>query len=171
MIKKMMVLAVALVLATTSMVSAQKVAHINSQELMEQYPKSKVATDSLKVKQKEAEETLKQMQEILMKRVEEYKAKAADPATPKSTLGILEEDIREFEDRIYKTEDQLKIDLQNLQNALFKPIYDDIKKAVGEVSKEMGINYVFDIGAMIYYEGGTDLQPMVKKKLGIPETP
>ena len=46
------------------------------------------------------------------------------------------------------------------------------EEAIKEVSKADGYNYVLDssVGVILFLEGGNDLAPAVKRKLGIPET-
>lgn len=171
MTKKLILMITAVMLLAVGKVGAQKTAHINSQEILLAMPESKIAQDSLEKMKKDAYETLKQMDDILKKRYDEYLVKKADPATPKSTLTILEKDLQEFQNRIPATEEQLSAELQQKEGELFQPILQKIKDAVAKVSKEQGVNYVFDTQVMIYFEGGLDLQPLVEKELGIVKKP
>ncbi len=58
---------------------------------------------------------------------------------------------------------------------MFTPIQQKVKDAIYAVSKEKGLNYVFDISArgsnLIYTEGGEDITEVVKAKLGATAKP
>lgn len=171
MSKKIMVLITAVVLMSMGMVNAQKTGHVSSQELLMALPESKDAQALLEKFQKEFQDELQMMESIYKKKIEEYQAKAADPATPKTVLETLQKDIAEYEQRIYSRREQIEQDLQTKESDLFKPILQKIKDAIGKVAKEQGVNYVFDTQVMIFFDGGNDLMPLVKKELGIVTTP
>ncbi len=165
--KKVIVLITAVVLTSMGMVNAQKMAHVNSQELLMALPDSKEAQTVLEKFQKEYQDELQMMESIYKKKIEEYQVLAAKPETSKSLLETYQKDIGEYEQRIYSRREQIETDLQTKESELFKPILQKIKDAIAKVSKEQGINYVFDTQVMIHFEGGNDLSPAVKLELGI----
>ena len=57
---------------------------------------------------------------------------------------------------------------QEREKALLTPIIDRAKEAIRDVAKENGYTYIFDsaVGVTLY-EGGDDVLPLVKKKLGL----
>ena len=60
-------------------------------------------------------------------------------------------------------------DLTAKQEELYKPILAKAEVAIKAVSKEKGFAYVFDTAqqALVYFDGGEDITPLVKTKLGI----
>jgi outer membrane protein len=44
-----------------------------------------------------------------------------------------------------------------------------VKNAISEVGKENGYTYIFDVGtgAVVFFDNGDNILPLVKKKLGI----
>lgn len=165
--KKLILIMSAVMLLAAGNVRAQKVAHINSQELVLALPDSKAAQETLEKLQKDAMDELQMMETIYKKKIDEYKAKAAVETTSKSVLETIQADIMEYENRIVERRSQIEQDLQKKENDLFQPILKKIKDAVAKVSKEQGVNYVFDTQVLIFYDGGLDLMPAVKKELGI----
>src|SRR5688572_29447747 len=99
--KKVIVLITAVVLTSMGTVSAQKTAHVNSQELLMALPDSKEAQAVLEKFQKEYQDELAMMESIYKKKIEEYQVLAAKPETSKSLLETYQKDIGEYEQRIY----------------------------------------------------------------------
>lgn len=166
MSKKLMII-MAMLLTSVGVVTAQKTGHVNTQELLMALPESKTNQELLEKFQKEYQEELMMMEGIYKKKVEEFQTKAKDPNTPKEVLSTLQNDIVEYEQRIYGRREQIEQDLQKKEAELFQPILQKIKDAIGKVSKEQGVNYVFDTQVMVFFDGGNDLMPLVKKELGI----
>jgi outer membrane protein len=77
--------------------------------------------------------------------------------------------LKDLENRIKAYEQQAETYLQEKQEELLKPILDKAKKAIEEVAKENGYNYVFDsgYGLLLYSDESDDILSLVKKKLGI----
>lgn len=164
---KIVLIITTVMLLAAGNVGAQKTAHINSQEVLMNMPESKSAQESLEKLQKDAMDELQMMETIYKKKIDEYKAKAANKDTSPSVLQTLQGDIVEYENRIMERRQQIETDLQKKEGEFFQPILQKIKDAVAKVSKEQGVNYVFDTQVMIYFDGGLDLQPLVEKELGI----
>lgn len=167
MTKKLILMITAVMLLAVGKVEAQKTAHINSQEVLYAMQESKDAQATLEKLQKDAMDELQMMENIYKKKIDEYKTKAANKETSQAVLQTLQGDIVEYENRIVDRRSQIEQDLQKKEGELFQPILQKIKDAVGKVSKEQGVNYVFDTQVMIYFDGGLDLQPLVEKELGI----
>ena len=53
------------------------------------------------------------------------------------------------------------------QNALLQPVYDRVLKAIDEVAKEKGYNYVFNREALLVGPPADNLLPMVAEKLKV----
>lgn len=57
------------------------------------------------------------------------------------------------------------------QNALLKPVYEKVLKAIDDVSKEKGYSYIFNQEALLVSPPGDNLLPAVAEKLKVKLTP
>ena len=57
--------------------------------------------------------------------------------------------------------------MEEKQLELAKPFQDKIQNAINAVAKEHQYTYIFDTQILLYYDGGDDVTPLVKKKLGL----
>ncbi|HET6722766.1 MAG TPA: OmpH family outer membrane protein [Chitinophagaceae bacterium] len=57
--------------------------------------------------------------------------------------------------------------IEGKQNALLQPVYDKVLKAIDEVAKEKGYNYVFNREALLVGPPADNLLPMVAEKLKV----
>jgi len=163
---KTLVLAIALI-ATTSFVNAQtKVAHINTQELVQAMPEMKVAQAELEKMAKNYQTDIQAMGTEFQNKVKQYQAEAAsqtpeENAKREQEVGTMEQSIRQ-----YQSTAQQK--LAEKEAALLEPIYKKAKDAIVKVSKAQGFNYVLDstAGQGVILADGTDLMAAVKQELG-----
>jgi outer membrane protein len=61
--------------------------------------------------------------------------------------------------------------LNEKQQVLLKPIHDKALDIINTVAKENGYTYILDASALIVSPPADDILPLVKKKLGIKDTP
>ena len=75
-----------------------------------------------------------------------------------------------MQQRIQNYQQTANAQLQQKQTELLKPVFDKAEKTIGEVAKEKGLLYVFDIGSkVVLYKSNesVDVLPLVKTKLGL----
>jgi len=148
--------------------SKGKMGHIDSNSLLMLMPERATATKAI-------EEHAKQLQEQLQTMSQEFETKYADYTEKQATMSDLikknkEQELADLQKRIQDFQTTAQQDLQNKEQELMQPIIDKAKKAIEDVAKEKGYDYVFDtsVGALVYWpESSDDLLPLVKKKLGI----
>jgi len=83
-------------------------------------------------------------------------------------------ELQEIEQRIQQFQQTAEQELQSQRVNLYKPVLDKANKAIAEVAKSNGFTYILDLaqGSVIYYdETSTDISPLVKQKLGLPDKP
>jgi len=104
----------------------------------------------------------------------EYQSKVTDYQDNVATMSDLirqtkEKEITDLQARIQAFQQSADQDLQAKQAELFNPLIEKVKNAIDEVGRENSYTYILDVGAgaVIFYEGGDDVLPLVKKKLGI----
>lgn len=168
--KKTLIAIVACMLAFGGTAMAQKnvkLGHINSNDLMQIMPGRDSAQAVLQAEVTELENTLKSMQAEAEKRYNDYVANQA--GWTELIRQTKQREIQDMAARIEEFQKNAQEQLQNREAELLKPIIDRAKKAIEDVAKEGGYTYIFDAGtaALLFDEGGDDIMPLVKKKLGL----
>ena len=157
-----------LVVSTMNVLAqSKKLGHINSDSLLKIMPGRDSAYIKIQIEVASYEAQIKTMQT-------EYDTKASDYTTNLSTMSELIKttklaELQDLQARIEKFQTSAQEALQKKQTELLQPIIDKAKKAIEDVAKENGFSYIFDsaIGVLLYTEGGEDILPLVKKKLGL----
>ncbi len=160
------IILIAIVALSTSL-SAQKLGHINSNELLLAMPERNSVETQIKQYAQELETQLTTMSNEYQAKVQDYQAKEAT-----MTDAIKQDKIKEItnlETRITEFQKTAQQDLQNKEESLLKPIIDKAKKAIEDVAKENNYTYIFDsgVGVLLYQKDSDDIMPLVKKKLGL----
>ncbi len=168
--KKTLIAIMACMLAFGGSAMAQKnvkLGHINSNDLMQIMPGRDSAQAVLQAEVTELENTLKSMQAEAEKRYNDYVANQA--GWTELIRQTKQREIQDMAARIEEFQKNAQEQLQTREQELLKPIIDRAKKAIEDVAKEGGYTYIFDAGtaALLYDEGGDDIMPLVKKKLGL----
>jgi outer membrane protein len=148
--------------------AAVKFGYIDSNEILTLMPE----TDSL---QKELQAYAEYLDQQMSSMAMEYQTKVTDYQENYNTMSDLirqtkEKEITDLQERIQAFQASADQDLGAKQADLFNPLIDRVKEAISEVGKENSYTYIFDIGsgAVVYYENGDNILPLVKKKLGLP---
>ena len=146
--------------------SAQKLGHINSQELFMQMPEIAAVEDSVAKEREMYTRLLNDMQEEYKKKVQDYQSKQA--TMTEAIRQINEEDIYNLQQRIQNTYQIAEQDIQKKQQELLAPIHERMTKAIKAVGEREGYTYIFDSAAMVHVGADAkDVTPAVKKELGI----
>ena len=147
--------------------SVAKFGYIDSNEILALMPE----TDSLQNELKAYADYLdQQMQTMGM----EYQTKVTEYQENINTMSDLirqtkEKEITDLQARIQAFQQSADQDLGAKQAELFNPLIEKVKNAINAVGKENSYTYIFDIGtgALVFYENGDNILPLVKTKLGI----
>ena len=144
-----------------------KLGHINSTELMQIIPGRDSAQAVLQAEVTELESTLKSMQSELETRYNDYMQN--QQGWTELIRQTKQKELQDMNARIQEFGENAQKQLQERETELFKPLIERAKDAIKEVAREGGYSYIFDsgTGATLYDEGGGDIMPLVKKKLGI----
>jgi outer membrane protein len=144
-----------------------KLAHVNSNDLMLMMPGIDTAQKAIQDYAKLLEEELKAMYGEYEKAMSHFQN---NQATMSQTLQQTKmKELQDMESRIRTFEEQAQTELQSKQEEILKPLVDKAKVAIGEVAKEQGYSYVFDsaLGMLLYSDESDNIMELVKKKLGI----
>lgn len=168
-IKKVIALLSLVVLITgVSMAqTAPKFGYIDSNEILTLMPE----TDSLQQELKSYADYLDQQ---LSQMATEFQTKAQDFQDNMATMSDLirqtkEKELNDLQGRIQAFQQSADQDLGAKQAELFNPLIEKVKNAITEVARENKYTYIFDVGtgALVFYENGDNVLPLVKAKLGI----
>jgi outer membrane protein len=162
---KKLIIIFATLLSTTAF--AQKLGHINSNELLQAMPERSTIEEDIKVYAQELEMQLSTMTKEYQAKVQNYQSKEAS-----MTDAIKQDKIQEItnlEERINKFQQTAQKDLQAKEEQLLNPVIEKARNAIEEVAKENGYTYIFDsgVGVLLYQKDSDNIMPLVKKKLGL----
>lgn len=158
---------VALLGFTTTASAQQKIAHINSDDIIQAMPEykqakanvesfSKVLSKQLEAKQQEIEtyytSVMKEVQGGTMPPIKQKEAEAK--------LAQMQQDLQ----KEAASADQKLVEKEQ---ALTKPLYDKFNTALEKVASANGFAYIMDVKLALYSKGGIDATELVKKELGI----
>ena len=152
------------VLFSMSTAMAQvKVAHVNSQKLLDTLPSRKVALSQIGDFEKKGVAELKDMEAELQKIYTKY-LQDKDKLTP-VVQQYEEERIQKKNQAMQQREQELQQQIRSLGEELNAPILKRVQKSVDLVADRKKINYVIDETATLYFKGGTDLTSEVMVEL------
>lgn len=164
---KNLVLAAVLLLGGTSIMNAQsKVAHINTQELVQAMPDTKAAQAEIQKLAKTYEVQIQDMGNEYDAKVKRYDAEAATQTAEENQKRV--EEVTAMRQSIAQFQQQAQQELQKKEFDLLKPITEKAKAAILKVARAQGFHYVLDStqGQGVILADGKDLMEDVKKELG-----
>jgi outer membrane protein len=161
-------LIVGLFLSVATLANAQqKMAHINSAELIKLMPEVVTADKQLETFKASLDADGKTM-------YAEYQAKVQDFQSKEKTLSDALKDakvkeIQDLQKRIEEFQQKAGEDFEKKRGELYDPILKKAEDAVKAVAKEKGYAYVFDTTqpGLVYFDGGINILADVKIKLGL----
>lgn len=165
---KSALIALAIFVGATSFVNAQsKVAHIDTQALVEAMPAMKAAQSELDKIQKTYDTEIKAMTKELQTKMTQYDQEAATKTDEENQKRIVE--VQGMQENIQAYRQQAMQDLQKKQEDILKPVLEKARQAIQKVGRAEGYQYVLDAstGGGILLADGKDLMSAVKKELGI----
>lgn len=167
--KKQYLLIILIFINSIGLVGAQKIGHINSNQLLMAMPERATIETEIQNHAKTLETQLLTMQKELETKYQDFQSKEA-----LMTEAIREDKIKELtslEQRLNDFQERAQSDLQKKEQALTEPLITKAKNAINKVAKENGYTYIIDsgIGFTLYIDetNGNDIMPLVKKELGL----
>ena len=161
---------VALLLVSSSTVSAQKMGYINSQELLYSMPE----IDSVQIKAEKFSTELKEMLEIMQV---EFNNKYADyekqlaAGVSDAIRSMKETELKELQSRTMAFEQSAKADIDKEYSALMQPVIKRLQDGINKISKENDFVTVYDLssGSIAYFDKDVliDVSPLIRTYLGI----
>ncbi|MBR6272293.1 MAG: OmpH family outer membrane protein [Bacteroidales bacterium] len=145
-----------------------KIAHVNTNEVMNAMPERTKAEKNLENYYNELQDQLKVMYTEYQTKLQEYQANA-------ETMSNLvkqskEKELVDIESRITAFQANAESEFENKRAELLAPLLEKIQNAINTVGKEKGYTYILDVatGAAVYIgTDAVDVTKDVKTKLGI----
>lgn len=165
--KIVLFLACGFLLSSAVFAQAPKFGYINSAELLQAMPEIKKAND-------EAESYAKSFQEQLQTMGKEYESKVQAYQASQKTMTdavkeVKEKEIMDLQNRIESFNQSAQEKVGKKKEELYKPILEKADKAIKDVAKEKGYDYIFDTSSnvLLYAKESDNILALVKAKLGI----
>ena len=164
---KNLLLTSAIILVSSFNAQAQsKVAHINTQELVESMPEMKSAKSELEKLAKTYETDIQAMATELQNKIKQYDAESSTKTDEENGKRLQE--VQSMEQSIRQYQAQAQQDLQKKELDLLRPITEKAKNAILKVGNAQGFDYILDSsqGQGVIMANGKDLLTDVKSELG-----
>jgi len=148
--------------------TAMKIVYINSTVLLSSMPE-KIKADSALAKYARS---FQDQIDIMMK---EYQSKGQQYQSSEKTMTdamkeVKMKEIQDLQNRIESTQQSAQEKVAQKKQDVYTPVLEKADKAIKEVAKEKGYDYIFDIsanGTVVFGKEDYDVTPLVKAKLGI----
>lgn len=165
-LKSIVIAALFLVTATSSVVAQSKVAHINVQQLLADMPDMKSAQAELKKLEATYKADIEASVAELQKKFVTYQNEANSKTAEENKSRA--DELQAAERNIASAEQAALQELQKKQQELYAPISDKAKAAIEKVASAQGFDYVIDAspGLGLIVARGSDILADVKRELG-----
>ena len=152
---KKLLLAFAVMFSMGAVMAQSKVAHVNSQKLLDTIPSRKEAMVKLKEFETNGVKELQEMEADFNTALGKYEKER--PNMSPMLIKIEEEKLMKKQQNIQDREQALNQEMQVYSQELNKPILERVQKAVEIVSDRKKLNYVIDETVTLYFKGGMDI--------------
>lgn len=164
---KSLVLAGVLMAAGSPLKAQLKIGYINSAELIELIPETKVVDSQLTTFARGLEKNLQTMQESFDTKLNEYRQGQATMA--EAIKQTKEKELQDLNERIQQFQVKSQQDYLKKQNELMAPVLKKAEDAIKAVAAEQNFTYVFDTSntGLLVKPEGDNMLPLVKAELGL----
>ena len=152
---KKLLLALAVMFSMGTVMAQSKVAHVNSQKLLDTLQSRKDAMNQLKEFEASGVKELQEMEADFNAALAQYEKNR--PNMSPTLIKFEEEKLMKKQTGIQDRETSLNQEMQIYSQELNKPILERVQKAVEIVSDRKKLNYVIDESVTLYFKGGTDI--------------
>ena len=163
---KLVLAALMLWLGISNVNAQQKIAHIDVQKILSEMPEFKAGQAEMKKLYATYQKELQEMQDAYQAKLKKYQDEAKTVSEQENQKRVQE--LMEMEKNIAKAQQDIQEEAQKKEADLMKPIQEKLLKAIKDVAKEKGYDYVFDSSGPtnLIVANGPDMYNDVKAKLG-----
>ncbi|WP_051359810.1 OmpH family outer membrane protein [Adhaeribacter aquaticus] len=150
-----------------SVAPSQRFGYINTGELIKLMPEAKRADANLTAYVRNLENQFGALQKDYQSKITDFQAQERTMIDAVKQTRI--KAITDLEQQMQQAQMVSQQQIAAKREQLFKPVLDKAEKAIQEVGKENGYDYIFDTssGSFIYAKESHDVLPLVKTKLAI----
>jgi outer membrane protein len=161
--------AVLVFIMIAGMAFGQKFAYINTQEILGNLPEVKQANANIETFRNQLISLGQKKLESLQKKYKELELQQQRGELSPVQLDAEAKKLKTDEEALQKFDQQSQQRIMEKSEELLKPIRDKVQKAIDEVAKEKGYEFIFDasMGFILYADENTDISNVIKTKLGI----
>ena len=165
-----LLIALSFVFGAIALSNAQdsKVAHINTQELIETMPAYKSAMSQLEKLESTYRADIDDLYKEAQSKNQRYQKEAVNQTEEENAKRAQE--LQQDQQKIVQFQQNAQKELQKKESELLRPVYEKARTSIQKVAREKGYDYVLDsttgAGGVILADG-YDLMADVKKDLGI----
>ncbi|MBL7717450.1 MAG: OmpH family outer membrane protein [Flavipsychrobacter sp.] len=166
--KKIILLVVCGLLVGNVAFSQMKLGYINSAELLNIMPDVKKANADIEAYQKSFVDQLQQLQKEGNDKVQAYQA--AEKTMTDAVKEARQQEIMDIENRLQTLQKSAEEKIVKKREELYGPILEKVQKAIEDVAKEKGYDYVFERGTgqgVLFAKESYNIMADVKTKLGV----
>jgi len=151
----------------SSQAQTVKLGYVDGANVFSQLPEVKKASSDLEAYGKQLQKSIKDQNDNLAKRYEEYqKATAAGTITP-AMKDATEKELNAMNEKVQIMQQDAQQQMQKKQEEMMKPVEEKIQKAIREVAKENNFTHVFNKEVLLYSLDTDNITNLVLKKLGV----
>lgn len=160
---KKLLFALILVCTSGTLFAQSKVAHVNSQKLVDTLAMRDVAEQKLDKFIADGKAEIAEMQAVVEKMYNDYVANQKNMIPLERQIA--EEKINKKDQELQQRQQSFQMEVQAMSEQLNAPILDLVQKAIKNVAERMKIAYVIDESVMLYSAGGIDITNEVAAEL------
>lgn len=163
---KKILISLIVALCPIALVAQQKIAMVNTQEIMAAMPETKVAQTRLQELDAKYTQEVQKMQQEYSTKVEAFtkEQNSLSEAIRKSR----QQELVDMQNRIQQSMQVMQQDLQKQQETLLAPIQQKVLDAIKKAGDEAGCTYILEAGAFLHAgKDAIDLTSKVRTRLGI----
>lgn len=146
-----------------------KLGHINVDELIGLMPEAKTAQETLEKYSTQLEKELGEMEEEFANKYRNFETNSKMMTELRREKEMQE--LQEMQARMQDFSRKAQEDFEKKQRDLLTPIFEKAQAAIKDIAATNGFTYIFDSsrskGVLVFTDGGENVMPLVKTKLGI----
>jgi len=164
--KLITLLACGLMIGSAALAQSPKLGYLSSSELIMSMPERAKADTALQKYAKTFQDELETMQKEYQTKIQAYQA--GEKTMTDAMKEVKAKEIQDLQARIEAVQQSAQDKVSQKKQELYTPILDKADKAIKEVAKEKGYDYIFDATqGLLYAKDGDNILPLVKAKLGL----
>lgn len=162
-----------LLILTAGKANAQKVGHLNFQNIIQAMSEYKTASDEYELYKQSLEDDLKMMETEGAAISKKYEAESKKPAPNQTRMQLYARQLEDLQLQYQQKQQSIQDSLTSKMSELIAPLKQRVEVAVSDVAKEKGYTHVIDntYGTLVYADETYNLEEAVKAKLGIKDKP